>query len=110
MAESIITMEMKEIKNFEWSSILDLTGKGLDQFNAVGKDMNCTQLMRNAGLDWQVDLKPVQFTDKGNFVNEIVTTQCKMKVLQNLVTILRNKLILNLNIALVMIVASMLHF
>ena len=70
MAESIITMEMKEIKNFEWSSILDLTGKGLDQFNAVGKDMNCTQLMRNAGLDWQVDLKPVQFTDDNGTINE----------------------------------------
>jgi hypothetical protein len=70
MAESINTMEMKEIKNFEWSSILDLTGKGLDQFNAVGKDMNCTQLMRNAGLDWQVDLKPVQFTDDNGTINE----------------------------------------
>ena len=70
MAESINTMEMKEIKNFEWSSILDLTGKGLDQFNAVGKDMNCTQLMRNAGLDWQVDLKPVQFTDDNGSLQE----------------------------------------
>jgi hypothetical protein len=62
MAESII-MTMKQIKDFEWSSLLDLTGKGLSQFNAVNKDMNCSQLMRNAGLDWQVDLKPVQFTD-----------------------------------------------
>ena len=70
MAESINTMEMKEIKNFEWSSILDLTGKGLDQFNAVGKNMNCTQLMRNAGLDWQVDLKPVQFTDDNGSLQE----------------------------------------
>jgi len=67
MAESINTMEMKEIKNFKWSSILDLTGKGLDQFNAVGKDMNCTQLMRNAGLDWNVEMKPVQFTDDNGY-------------------------------------------
>ena len=57
MAESRITMT-KKIENFEWTSLLDLTGKGLSQFNAVGKDMNCTQLMRNAGLDWQVELKP----------------------------------------------------
>jgi len=62
MAESII-MTMKQIKDFEWSSLLDLTGKGLSQFNAVNKDMDCSQLMRNAGLDWKVDLKPVQFTD-----------------------------------------------
>ena len=62
MAESRI-MAMKQIKDFEWSSLLDLTGKGLSQFNAVNKDMDCSQLMRNAGLDWQVDLKPVQFTD-----------------------------------------------
>ena len=69
MAESRFTM-MKQIKDFEWSSLLDLTGKGLHQFNAVGKDMNCSQLMRNAGLDWQVDLKPVQFTDDNGTVNE----------------------------------------
>ena len=62
MAESRI-MAMKQIKDFEWSSLLDLTGKGLSQFNAVNKDMDCSQLMRNAGLDWKVDLKPVQFTD-----------------------------------------------
>ena len=55
MAESII-MTMKKINDFEWSSLLDLTGKGLHQFNAVDKNMNCSQLMRNAGLDWQVDL------------------------------------------------------
>jgi len=64
MAESIIIMD--KIENFKWSSVLDLTGKGLDQFNAVGKDMNCSQLMRNAGLDWKVDLKPVQFTNDNN--------------------------------------------
>jgi len=50
----------KEIKNFEWSSLLDLTGKGLSQFNAVGQEMNCSQLMRNAELDFTVDLKPVE--------------------------------------------------
>ena len=53
----------KEIKNFEWTSLLDLTGKGLSQFNAVGQDMNCSQLMRNAGLDFTVKLKPVEFTN-----------------------------------------------
>ena len=52
----------KEIKNFEWNSLLDLTGKGLSQFNAVGQDMNCSQLMRNANLDFTVSLKPVEFT------------------------------------------------
>ena len=52
---------MKEIKNYEWSSLLDLTGKGLNQFNAVDQNLDCSQLMRNAGLDWEVDLKPVIF-------------------------------------------------
>ena len=48
----------KKIENFEWTSLLDLTGKGLSQFNAVDQGLNCSQLMRNAGLDWQVELKP----------------------------------------------------
>ena len=52
----------KEIKNFEWSSLLDLTGKGLSQFNAVDQGLNCSQLMRNAELDFTGDLKPVEFT------------------------------------------------
>ncbi len=70
----------KKIENFEWTSLLDLSGKGLSQFNAVGQNMkdlsgkglsqfnavgqnmNCSQLMRNAGLDFTVDLKPVEFT------------------------------------------------
>ena len=69
MAESRFSM-MKQIKDFEWSSLLDLTGKGLHQFNAVGKDMNCSQLMRNSGLDFTVELKPVQFTDDNGTVNE----------------------------------------
>ena len=53
----------KEIKNFEWTSLLDLSGKGLSQFNAVGKNLNCSQLMRNAELDFTVELKPVEFTN-----------------------------------------------
>jgi len=53
----------KKIENFEWTSLLDLTGKGLSQFNAVGQDMNCSQLMRNAELDFTVELKPVEFTN-----------------------------------------------
>ena len=51
----------KEIKNFEWSSLLDLSGKGLSQYNAVGQNMNCSQLMRNASLDFTVKLKPVKW-------------------------------------------------
>jgi len=53
----------KKIENFEWTSLLDLSGKGLSQFNAVGQDMNCSQLMRNAELDFTVELKPVEFTN-----------------------------------------------
>ena len=52
----------KEIKNFEWTSLLDLTGKGLSQFNAVDQNLNCSQLMRNAELDFTVNLKPVEFS------------------------------------------------
>ena len=52
----------KKIENFEWTSLIDLTGKGLSQYNAVGQNLNCSQLMRNAGLDFTVDLKPVEFT------------------------------------------------
>ena len=43
MAESRFSM-MKQINDFEWSSLLDLTGKGLHQFNAVDKNMNCSRL------------------------------------------------------------------
>ena len=53
----------KEIKNFEWNALLDLTGKGLSQYNAVGQNMTCSQLMRNAELDFTVALKPVEFTN-----------------------------------------------
>ena len=51
----------KEIKNFEWNALLDLTGKGLSQYNAVGQNMTCSQLMRNANLDFTVKLKPVKW-------------------------------------------------
>ena len=61
----------KEIKNFEWSSLLDLTGKGLSQFNAVDQGLNCSQLMRNAELDFTVDLKPVKFeNDHGAIITD----------------------------------------
>jgi len=49
----------KTIENFKWESLLDLTGKGLSQFNAVNKDLNCSQLMRNAELDFTVSMRPV---------------------------------------------------
>ena len=52
----------KKIENFEWTSLLDLSGKGLSQFNAVNQNLNCSQLMRNAELDFTVELKPVEFT------------------------------------------------
>jgi hypothetical protein len=41
---------MKIEKNYEWQSILDLSGKGLKQFNAVDQGLNATQLLNNAGL------------------------------------------------------------
>jgi len=52
----------KKIENFEWTSLIDLTGKGLSQYNAVNQNLNCSQLMRNAELDFTVSLKPVEFT------------------------------------------------
>ena len=52
-----------KIENFEWTSLLDLTGKGLSQFNAVDQNLNCSQLMRNAELDFTVSLKPVEFSN-----------------------------------------------
>ena len=61
----------KEIKNFEWTSLLDLTGKGLSQFNAVDQNLNCSQLMRNAELDFTVELKPVKFeNDHGAIITD----------------------------------------
>ena len=60
---------MKEVKNYEWSSLLDLTGKGLNQFNAVDQNLNCSQLMNNANLDWNVEMKPVLF-ETDNFITK----------------------------------------
>ena len=69
MAESRIIMNNK-VENFEWHSLLDLSGKGLHKFNAVGKDMTCSQLMNNAGLDWNVEMKEVYFNDnKGRYID-----------------------------------------
>jgi len=53
----------KKIENFEWTALLDLTGKGLSQYNAVDQNLNCSQLMRNANLDFTVSLEPVEFTN-----------------------------------------------
>ena len=53
----------KKIENFEWTSLLDLSGKGLSQFNAVNQNLNCSQLMRNDKLDFTVSLEPVEFTN-----------------------------------------------
>ena len=39
MAERRINMNNK-VENFEWHSLLDLSGKGLHKFNAVGKDIH----------------------------------------------------------------------
>jgi hypothetical protein len=61
----------KKIENFEWTSLLDLSGKGLSQFNAVDQNLNCSQLMRNAELDFTVKLKPVEFTsDSGQKITD----------------------------------------
>ena len=69
MAERRINMNNK-VENFEWHSLLDLSGKGLLKFNAVGKDMTCSQLMNNAGLDWNVEMKEVHFQDnKGRYID-----------------------------------------
>jgi len=53
---------MTKIENYKWTSLIDLTNKGLSQYNAVGEKMNCSQIMRNAGLDWQVQMTPAQST------------------------------------------------
>ena len=69
MAERRIIMNNK-VENFEWHSLLDLSGKGLQKFNAVGKDMTCSQLMNNASLDWNVEMKEVHFQDnKGRYID-----------------------------------------
>ena len=59
MAERII---MNEVKNFEWDSLMSMTGNKISKFNAIDQNLNCSQLMRNAGLDWTVRKLPVQAT------------------------------------------------
>ncbi len=59
---------MTKIENYTWNSLIDLTDKGLSQFNAVGEKMNCSQLMRNAGLDWSVQMTPAQSTNDGKTI------------------------------------------
>ena len=71
----------KKIENFEWTSLLDLSGKGLSQFNAVNQNLNCSQLMRNANLDFTVALEPVEFTN--NSGQKIVDKKLKSLVKDN---------------------------
>ena len=63
MAESIIMNE--EVKKMEWNSLMSFTGNKLSKFNAIDQNLNCSQLMRNAGLDWNVNKVPVQATIDG---------------------------------------------
>ncbi len=67
MAERII---MNEVKKFEWESMMSMTGNKLSKFNAIDQNLNCSQLMRNAGLDWTVNKVPVQAT----IDNETITS------------------------------------
>ena len=67
MAERII---MNEVKKFEWESMMSMTGNKLSKFNAIDQNLNCSQLMRNAGLDWTVSKVPVQAT----IDNETITS------------------------------------
>jgi hypothetical protein len=67
MAERII---MNEVKKFEWESLMSFTGNELSKFNAIDQNLNCSQLMRNAGLDWTVNKVPVQAT----IDNETITS------------------------------------
>ena len=59
MAERII---MNEVKKFEWDSLMSMTGNKISKFNAIDQNLNCSQLMRNADLDWTVNKVPVQAT------------------------------------------------
>ena len=59
MAERII---MNEVKKMEWDSLMSFTGNKLSKFNAIDQNLNCSQLMRNAGLDWTMNKVPVQAT------------------------------------------------
>ena len=67
MAERII---MNEVKKMEWNSLMSFTGNKLSKFNAIDQNLNCSQLMRNAGLDWTVNKVPVQAT----IDNETITS------------------------------------
>ena len=67
MAERII---MNEVKKTEWNSMMSMTGNKLSKFNAIDQNLNCSQLMRNAGLDWTVNKVPVQAT----IDNETITS------------------------------------
>jgi hypothetical protein len=67
MAERII---MNEVKKFEWESMMSMTGNKISKFNAIDQDLNCSQLMRNAELDWTVSKVPVQAT----IDNETITS------------------------------------
>ena len=58
MAERII---MNEVKTFEWEPMMSFHGE-LSKYNAIDQNLNCSQLMRNAGLDWTVNKVPVQAT------------------------------------------------
>ena len=51
MAERII---MQDVKKFEWESLMSMTGNKISKFNAIDKNLNCSQLMRNAELDLTV--------------------------------------------------------
>ena len=59
MAERIIMNE--EVKKFEWEPMMSFHGE-LSKYNAIDQNLNCSQLMRNAGLDWTVNKVPVQAT------------------------------------------------
>ena len=67
MAERII---MNEVKTFEWNSLMSMTGNKISKFNAIDQNLNCSQLMRNAELDWTVSKVPVQAT----IDNETITS------------------------------------
>jgi hypothetical protein len=50
--------------------LMSFTGNELSKFNAIDQNLNCSQLMRNAGLDWTVNKVPVQAT----IDNETITS------------------------------------
>ena len=60
---------MNEVKKFEWEPMMSFHGE-LSKYNAIDQNLNCSQLMRNAGLDWTVNKVPVQAT----IDNETITS------------------------------------